>query len=100
MKIRLTSFYVDQGQVTEALRIIGDEILPRFRSLPQFVELVVLYAQDEGVRGEILGLSFRDDDLGDFDSQVVEIRKIVSNVSGTSMSTKLYNVLRQSPATR
>jgi hypothetical protein len=93
MKARTVSFFIDSQLLPEVLRAVDEEILPRYRSLPHFVGLVVLESNVEG-RPEVIGLSVWDEELEDSEAVIDEFVQRLYDLTGISATRKVYRVVR------
>ena len=93
MKGRTVTFYIEPGQLPEVLRVIDEDVLPRYRALPHFVGVVVLQSE-RGSRVEVAGISLWDGDLEDSEEIAAEFRREVQRVAGTGAAREVYEVVR------
>lgn len=77
----------------EVLRVLDEEVLPRYRSIPQFVGLVIL-ASSTGARREVVGLSLWEGDVARSDAIIDELLERLYEIQGTSATSKVYDVVR------
>lgn len=92
MKARTLTFYVDPERIAEVLRVLDEEILPRYRAMPNFVSLVLLHA-DYASR-ELLGLSVWDGDLAGSEEIMASFRQRLTSIAGIAPTAGTYDVLR------
>ena len=93
MKGRTVNFFIDPESLPEVLRVIDEDVMPRFRELPHFVGVVVLQSR-RGSRVEIAGISLWDGDLEDSEEIAAEFRREVHRVAGTGAARTAYEVIR------
>ena len=93
MKGRTVNFFIEPEALPEVLRAIDEDVLPRYRALPNFVGVVVLQSQ-RGVRVEVAGISIWDGALEDSEEIAAEFRKEVHRVAGTGAARTEYEVIR------
>jgi hypothetical protein len=93
MKGRTATFFIEPEAVPEVLRVIDEDVLPRFRALPHFVGVVVMQSQ-RGSRVEVAGISLWDGDLEDSEEIAAEFRGEVQRVAGTGAAREVYEVVR------
>lgn len=92
MQARTLSFFINRQMLDEVMAIFDTEVLPRYLDSPHFLGLIVVDAED--VRHEVLGMSVWDGDLEGSQEIVSEFRRRVTDVAGTSPTSKAYEVLR------
>ena len=92
MKARYLNFYIEPGRLAEVTRVLDEQIVPEYRELPNFVGLVALHA--DHVRREVVVLSIWDGDLDASEDAIARFRKRITNVSGASVATETFDVLR------
>ena len=93
MKGRTVNFYIEPEALPEVLRVIDEDVLPRYRALPHFVGVVVLQSE-RGSRVEVAGISLWDGDLEDSEEIAAEFRREVQRVAGTGAAREVYEVVR------
>ena len=93
MKGRTVNFYIDPESLPEVLRVMDEDVIPRFREVPHFVGVVVLQSR-RGSRIEIAGISLWDGDLEDSEEIAAEFRREVHRVAGTGAARTAYEVIR------
>lgn len=93
MKGRTVNFFIEPDALPEVLRAIDDDVLPRYRELPNFVGVIVLQSQ-RGTRVEVAGISLWEGELEDSEEIAAEFRREVHRVSGTGAARTVYEVVR------
>jgi hypothetical protein len=93
MKGRTINFFIEPDALPEVMRVIDEDVLPRYRALPHFVGVVVLQSV-RGPRIEVAGISLWDGDLEDSEEIAAELRREVQRVAGTGAARTEYEVIR------
>ncbi len=89
---RLVSFFAEPDQVPDLKCRIGEEVLPAFMALPQFLGFVAL--QSGGSRPEIVAMSFWDDGLEDSEAISEAFRDEVERVTGATPARKEFHTVK------
>jgi hypothetical protein len=92
MMTRLVSFYAEPDQIPDLKRRIGEEVLPAFLALPQFLGFVAL--QSGGSRPQIVAMSFWDDGLEGSEAISEEFRDEVERVTGATPARKEFQTVK------
>src|ERR1700722_7198950 len=93
MKGRTANFFINPEALPEVLRSIDEDVLPRYRALPNFVGVIVLQSE-RGARVEVAGISLWDGELEDSEEIAAEFRREVQRVAGTGAARTAYDVIR------
>jgi hypothetical protein len=93
MKGRTMNFFIEREALPEVLRVIDEDVLPRYRAFPHFVGVVVLQSV-RGSRIEVAGISLWDGDLEDSEEIAAELRREIQRVAGTGAARTEYEVIR------
>lgn len=92
MRARTLSFYIDPSQLIDVMRVVDEEIVPAYRSMPHFVGLVIL--RSERTPRQVIGMSFWDGDLEESEELIEGFRQRLREVADTSLATEPHEVLR------
>ncbi|MFZ0667025.1 MAG: hypothetical protein WAM97_14830 [Acidimicrobiales bacterium] len=91
-RVRSVNFYADPGQVAQIARRIDDDVLPRLSGVEGFLGLVALTT--EGIRVEIVAMSFWSGRLDSSEAISVEFRDEIERVTGCAPATKEFEVFK------
>ncbi len=92
MKCRQVSFFVDAEHREVALEALAKDVLPKFLRQPNFRGYLALEAVHES-RGEIVVMSFWDDDLEDSEEASRSFIGTVFAAAGTNPSRRNFGIL-------
>jgi len=92
VRTRLVSFFAEPDQIPEVERRIHEEVLPRFMTIPHFLGFVAL--QSEGMRPEIVAMSFWNDGLEGSEAISEEFRNEVERVTGATPARKEFGIVK------